>query len=125
MSKELKPCPFCGGEIAIADMGYYLMITRVSGMKASSMCKCRIFMESDTFAEDDLEAKNEARKNLIEKWNRRPSPWHTGTPTEKGWYVCKLAGSDIYETHNFTGNNWDETLFDKWRKIEPYKEKTE
>ena len=45
------------------------------------------------------------------------SPWHTGTPTEEGWYVCKLAGSDIYETHNFTGNNWDETLFEKWQMI--------
>lgn len=48
----------------------------------------------------------------------KESRWHTGTPTEKGWYVCKLAGSDIYETHNFTGNNWDETLFEKWKMIE-------
>ena len=44
------------------------------------------------------------------------NPWHTGTPTEKGWYVCKLKGVDIYETHNYTGNNWCEYV-QKWQKI--------
>lgn len=42
--------------------------------------------------------------------------WHTGTPTEEGWYVCKLNGVDIYETHNYTGNNWCEHV-EKWQKI--------
>lgn len=45
------------------------------------------------------------------------SPWHTGIPTEEGWYVCKLRDSDLYETHYFTNNNWDEKLFEKWQKI--------
>lgn len=118
MSKELKVCPCCGGEVAISDMGYYLMITRVSGMKASSMCKCRIFMESDTFAKNDLEAKNEARKNLIEKWNKRPSLWQTGTPTEDGNYVVIIDGNLLFwEVDDLS--TWDFSPVERWQKIEP------
>lgn len=46
-------------------------------------------------------------------------PWHTGTPTEKGWYVCKIKGLDfMYETQYFTGSNWVEEHFEKWKKLE-------
>ena len=45
------------------------------------------------------------------------SHWHTGTPTEEGLYLVKLKEANLYETHNFTGNNWCEH-FEKWQKIE-------
>ena len=98
MSKELQNCRFCGGEgfIAVIDENAFVASCR----------DCGIHTQVQT-----------SRERAIALWNRRPSPWHTGTPTEEGWYVCKLAGSDIYETHNFTGNNWDETLFEKWQMI--------
>ena len=53
----------------------------------------------------------------VEEGSNIKSPWHTGTPTEEGWYVCKLHDSDLYETQYFTGMNWDEILFEKWQKI--------
>ena len=60
-----------------------------------------------------------------------PNPWHTGTPTEEGWYLLQ-----------FKDDNTDEIRFDTikltkeriehlnalawfvhpWQKIEPYKE---
>ena len=46
---ELKPCPFCGGEVRINDMGNYWVILRTS----RSSCVCRIFMESDQFHDKD------------------------------------------------------------------------
>lgn len=51
-------------------------------------------------------------KELDEK-----TKWHIGTPTEKGWYVCKLNGTNLYETNSFGGNDWDESLFEKWMFI--------
>jgi len=48
---------------------------------------------------------------------RTESSWHTGTPKEVGWYLCKLKAVDLYETHFFSGNNWGEYV-EKWRKIE-------
>ncbi len=69
---ELKPCPFCGGSVSIAESGDdYIMwwfITRGTGNKA---CGCRLFMESECVRCDDFELKAEMRKNLIEAWNRR------------------------------------------------------
>ena len=46
------------------------------------------------------------------------SNWHTDIPTKKGWYVCKMRGTDLYETHYFTGVNWDEEIIEKWQMIE-------
>lgn len=45
------------------------------------------------------------------------NPWHTGIPTEEGWYVCKLQGIDIFKTQYFTGMNWDAHVIEKWQKI--------
>ena len=50
------------------------------------------------------------------------NPWHTGTPTEEGWYVCKMCGTDIFETQYFTGMNWEAHIIEKWQKI-AYEEK--
>lgn len=69
------------------------------------------------------------------------NPWHTGTPTEDGEYVCTVK---IYLRHesDVAPFSYDKLLYFKdgsitncligekfeivrWRKIEPYKEKTE
>ena len=53
---------------------------------------------------------------IITQHKKTDNPWQTGTPSEKGWYVCKLKGVDIYETQHFTGNNWGKYV-EKWQKI--------
>lgn len=70
---NLKPCPFCGGEVAIAEVGDYLRswmsITRGNGKNG---CKCRVFMESKLYNSDYSEAdKEKIKKDLIEAWNKR------------------------------------------------------
>ena len=77
---NLRPCPFCGGEVSIAEKAYskegVMFITRgISGTKKS--CKCRVFMESFPFLKGDDDAKEAARNNLIEAWNRRVSGGET------------------------------------------------
>lgn len=96
---ELKPCPFCGNEDIRVE---------------------RIYNYYEVICSDCLSRTEEypTKEEAIEVWNNRPSPWHTGIPTDEGWYVCKLYDSDLYETQYFTNNNWDETLFEKWQKIE-------
>lgn len=70
---ELKPCPFCGGEVAIAQAGenshIWWFITRGHGV---DRCTCRVFMESEAFwINDDMELKQQFKQELIERWNRR------------------------------------------------------
>lgn len=70
---NLKPCPFCGGEVAIAETGDHLtswmFITRGNGKTG---CKCRVFMESKLYNSDCSEAdKEKIKKDLIEAWNKR------------------------------------------------------
>lgn len=64
----LKPCPFCGGKVTIADMGYGWMVTRGTD---NNPCRCRVFMESELYFDD--ESKQRTWKNLIMAWNRRVS----------------------------------------------------
>lgn len=71
--KELKPCPFCGGEVSIAlfgdpEFGFYWKITR--GI-SDNACTCRVFMESQLFNDD--EHGEFEKKQLVEAWNRRAS----------------------------------------------------
>lgn len=73
MNEEIKNCPFCGGEVSISEMGdekkHWYLITRGTG---ENHCKCRLFMESDQFYDEDPEmVKNDIKKNLIEAWNRQ------------------------------------------------------
>lgn len=57
------------------------------------------------------------------------SPWHTGTPTEEGWYTIAFIGANKrieYASAVWCYNEWDaHCRILAWQKIEPYKEKTE
>ena len=70
---KLKPCPFCGGEVAIAKTGenshLWWFITRGNG---TNRCTCRVFMESEDFSVNDtMEFKQKLKQDLIDKWNTR------------------------------------------------------
>lgn len=70
---ELKRCPFCGGEVAIAETGNgarkWMFISRARG---ENKCSCRIFMESEEYWFDCTKKdKEKIRANLIEAWNKR------------------------------------------------------
>ena len=72
---ELRPCPFCGGEAHLQPfMGYWTV-------------GC-----TDCFGA--VVGKIETKEEAIKEWNKRPSPWHTGTPTETGRYLV----SNGYDT---------------------------
>ena len=119
---ELKPCPFCGGEAEVFD--YWN-----EGKKKNRwvvMCKnCKGGL-------GELDTKEEA----FEKWNNRwmipceegetEGNWHTGTPTEEGWYLMKVKLDDeiIYDTNYLTpcvyGMDWRYAHGEiiEWQKIE-------
>ena len=67
---ELKPCPFCGGKVTIADYDYCWSII-ASGNEPNVSCGCRLFMESEIF--HDEFGKQMQKEKLIKKWNRRVS----------------------------------------------------
>ena len=63
-------------------------------------------------------------------------PWHTGTPTEDGYYLCHIQFySEDYEsdeegydiTYEFKNGSWEEddenVRIIAWQKIDHYKEK--
>ena len=71
---DLKPCPFCGGEVMIAEKGYRkercFFITRgISRTKTN--CKCRVFMESEPYRTDEGYSPEKIRDDLAAAWNRR------------------------------------------------------
>lgn len=77
---NLRPCPFCGGGVSIAEKAYgkegVMFITRgISGIKKN--CKCRVFMESEPYLKKDCESKDRARNGLVEAWNKRVSDGET------------------------------------------------
>lgn len=70
----LKHCPFCGGQVMIAEIGddqsHWYYVTR--GKIRKTRCTCRVFMESDRFDADAPAAEKAAIKAALkEKWNRR------------------------------------------------------
>ena len=71
---ELKPCPFCGGTVSIAETGdsitRWYFITR-GNSKRKANCRCRVFMESEEFVPYSDGFGKIAKKMLIEAWNRR------------------------------------------------------
>ena len=67
---ELKKCPFCGGKVTIALYDNWWSII-ASGNEPKLSCRCRLFMESDLFHDED--EKQRQKKKLIERWNNRVS----------------------------------------------------
>ncbi len=72
MREQLKPCPFCGGEVAIAlkgDRTTRWFVTRGFG---KNKCTCRVFMESELMPRDASKwTKDTVKRELAEKWNTR------------------------------------------------------
>lgn len=128
MSEKLKPCPFCGVEAEY--LGTY---EDEDGFKLHQVGCPSDLCIGDCFA------IGVTKKQAIEAWNKRPNPWHTGTPIEDGEYlVCmkgRKSGNILYEKLNFSTET-DELMgafrskweIIAWQKIEPYeasKEKEE
>ena len=58
------------------------------------------------------------------------NPWHTGVPTEEGWYLFTYKHLDSFRyatDYYFVDRGWtfsvDKTKMLAWMPIEPYKEK--
>ena len=68
---DLKPCPFCGGEATIFP---YLELGNLH------MVKCR---------NCNISRVGKSEGEAVKEWNNRPSNWHTGTPTDVGWFLVK------------------------------------
>lgn len=81
MSEELKPCPCCESESHLSN---YSDDFRKGTVYSVWCSKCGLHTK-------DYSKKEEA----IKAWNNRPSPWHTGIPTEDGMYICKVFYGDI------------------------------
>ena len=107
MADKLLPCPFCGGEAEITqDFVHGWKVMCVDWMNCIAHPSVQIYGEG-------------SRKKVIEAWNNRTSHWHTGTPTEDGWYLCSTKASD-FSVHYYDGNKWDFCPLDfviKWQKI--------
>lgn len=65
---KLKPCPFCGGEVTIAEGGYrqtrWMYVTR--GNK-ENRCNCYVIMESKTYDFDSSEMEKRKSKPTLSK----------------------------------------------------------
>lgn len=115
---ELKPCPFCGGEARLCHpKGYGITLGSV---------KCNSCGGStESFTDDD---------SAIEAWNTRPTPWHTGTPTEEGWYLVAFTynhdeGVRYTTDYLMSDGKWafpivnDLAKVEAWMPIPPFEEK--
>ena len=106
MADKLKRCPFCGGEVEL--------VKQKSDEFEFMLVSCKNCDATIGIGGADNEQK------VTEAWNKRPSPWHTGTPTEEGLYVVfnEHLCYDIVEVKPWT------TLHGvvAYQKIEPYKE---
>ena len=110
---KLKPCPFCGGEAYIAH--------RRDERFWNYYCGC-VDCGVETLGHD-------RKKEAIEAWNRRPSPWHTGTPTEEGWYLVQYEDIDKTFFVAWSLERFGEELRPRmpqgtvaWQRIEPLQE---
>lgn len=107
MSEELKPCPFCGStNVCVFRKPWY--------QRWYATCNDCCGMTDDFKTNEDA----------INAWNHRPSPWHTGEPTEEGWYVIAFIGANKrieYASAVWCYNEWDaHCRILAWQKIEPY-----
>ena len=111
---ELKPCPFCGA-LPMVKYGKQLI--------PHFYIKCRNL-------DCDVCAVGNTQEEASKKWNKRPNPWHTGTPTEEGLYLIafKFSGKNEYEVRELYLHPLDGLTFGvrrdivAWMPIEPYKD---
>ena len=129
---KLKPCPFCGGEAKI---------TEESDCSSSIffVARCQKCLVDVRIGAEMTKSIAFNREKVTEAWNKRPNPWHTGIPTEEGWYLCKVIGLAVddedkfipyyileYKNNEFrtkiTGFVVPKEHIAKWQKIDEYKE---
>ena len=84
------------------------------------MKKGRVYtVEDGIYPDKEVEAKSLSKHN----------PWHTGTPTEKGWYLlaCNIGNSSEFfyavDYWSIETKQWTINRVVAWQKIEPYKGK--
>ena len=105
MANKLLPCPFCGGEAILEKW-------LVRGYEPSVYyeVKCSKCGQTNQHGRFDNVYKSEqwARRKAIKAWNTRPNPWHTGTPTEQGWYLLHYpkAEEQPYELAQWNGEHF-------------------
>lgn len=137
---ELKPCPFCGCE----DIRYKVHQDHLGNWHGSIYCREHYNKTNDDdrcwsmFYARSPNSREEVIEKLIKKWNKRPNPWHTGTPTEENcFYVLQCKGRIHHEPYfgvvvngKFSAINDDGDLMPlppdlvAWQKIKPHKEKS-
>lgn len=106
---KLKSCPFCGKEVKIkvTHDDHYVI-------------ECDNCNSSTSFPYLHL------RDDIINAWNTRPNPWHTGTPKEEGLYwVFAPHGRRKYTSDCFVDGVFQENVFHTvaWQKLTPYEDK--
>lgn len=117
--EELKPCPFCGGKAL-------LMTSAVRGYTGAREFKvrctqCMEVREKGTF-DTIYQTEEAAKEKAIAAWNTRADSWHTGLPTEDGWYLCEYRQYEYrpYRTHLFKDGKWEylkPEKFLRWKKL--------
>lgn len=115
---DLKPCPFCGGEATLVEDIY-----------DDRLCSYVICSNDNCNANT---GRYDTEDEAITKWNTRPNPWHTGTPTENGYYLCHFKSGDSFhdicleykDAWDLGEYNINPYTFEviAWQMIEPYKE---
>lgn len=73
----------------------------------------------------------EEEKAKAEREKKASNNWHTGTPTEEGWYLVTNGDDDSasYDIGKWDGESFcymeylDSAYVVAWQKIDPYKEK--
>jgi len=124
-SVELKPCPFCGGK---ADY------SKIDTSETVPFGTVQHFITCKNNCLEGLYARGNTKEEAISKWNSRPSPWHTGVPTEEGFYVVTCKGWKIPFYNLITVDGGELSYIDEhgdcqeflneiiaYQKIEPYK----
>lgn len=122
---ELKPCPFCNGNAKWDKDWQAVVCTNCGASTRHSILVTR------------------KKKEAIEAWNRRAeikgkegkiSPnWHTGTPTENGYYLLRLNYANLLFDVALLKDGKFKSTHDyeiavsyilAWQRIEPYKEES-
>lgn len=123
VSEELLPCPFCGEKAEYS---------KIDTSKTVPFGTVQHFVTCKNNCLESLYARGNTKEEAIKAWNRRPSPWHTGKPTESvnkdgsaiPYLVTDKTGKcyDVSRWHSENGGYWGVSWFEvfAWRKIEPY-----